>query len=330
VPEGDRLFDVINNYCYISAYFSNKKESRFTHPSKLILPFLLAFGANNKNMEEFSATNLVLRKNSKEALSYLKTVSNAYILSSSYEHHVRAMCREIGFPLENVYCTKVNMDKFNLSEKEKAKLKSLAWEIGGMSRIKISPNARSLKDLSSQDQATVKRLDKIFWNEIAKTKCKSFFTDIRLMGEADKLIAVQNLVTALSCSMEDVMYVGNDLSDVSAMKFIQANGGFVVSFAGEAATVRNAGVVVLSNDYAPIGVLADLFLRFGQPEASRVAGNFDKDVLWLTAAEQSLLNRLLALDAASWPKVRTVSEYNVETILSQVNEFRKTVQATNM
>jgi energy-converting hydrogenase A subunit R len=330
VPDGDRVFGVINKYCHINANFSNKKDINIAHPSKLVLPFLLAFGANNKNLEEFCADNLVLCKNSKEALNYINNISNAYILSTDYEHHVRAICREAGFPLENVYCTRVNLDKINLSEKERSKLKSLAWEIGGMPSIRIPQNAKSIKDFSSQDQATIKRLDQLFWNEIAKTSCKRLFSDVRVMSVADKAIAVQNIVASLSCTLGDVMYVGNDVSDVTAMKLVSANNGFVVSFVGEASNVRNAGAAVLSNDYAPIGVLADLFLRFGQPEASRVAGNFDKDALWLTAVEPILLDRLLALNALDWPKIYTVSEWNVETIVNKVNEFKKTIKAISM
>ena len=125
------------------------------------------------------------------------------------------------------------------------------------------------------------------------------------------------------------MYVGNDASDVAAMRLVSANNGFVVSFVGEASNVRNAGVAVLSNDYVSIGVLADLFLRFGHPEASRVAGNFDKDALWLPNRADTA-DRLLALNAADWPKIYTVSEWNVDTIVSKVNEFKKTIKAMSI
>ena len=229
-------------------------------------------------------------------------------------------------PLEHTYCTKVNLENFELNEKEKSNLRSLAWEIGGMSPIKVPSNARSLEDLSSNDQATISRLDKIFRKEIAKIKnCKKLYSDVTILGEADKLSIVQDLGLLLSSSLENALYVGRDVTDVAAMKLIRAKGGLAISFNGTEAAVRNADIAVMSEDYAPIAVLADLFLRFGKAEATRVAGNFDKDTLWLTAADGTLLNRLLELHPTAWPKVYSVSEWNEEEVVSQANEYRKTI-----
>lgn len=330
LPDGDRVYNVINKYCYINANISKNRDTEYANPAKLILPFLIAFGASNKNLEEFCADNLILRENSKESLCYIKDISDAYILSADYEHHVRAICRQIGFPLENVYCTRVNLDKFGLSEKETSKLKSIVWELGGMPPIRIPQNAQSLKDFSNEDRATIKRLDHLFWDEVAKTSCKRLFSEVKVMGAVEKAIAVQNIVASVGCGVHDVMYVGNTASDVYVMKFVAGHNGFVVSFVGEASTVQNANVAILSNDYAPIGIMADLFLRFGKLEASRVAGNFDKDALWLTATEPTLLERLLTVNKLDWPKVYTVSEWNVKTIISNVYDFKKTDKALSI
>ncbi len=56
VPEGERVLEVIKEYCYINAHITHKKDKRITQPLKMILPFLVAFGANNKEAEEFAAS----------------------------------------------------------------------------------------------------------------------------------------------------------------------------------------------------------------------------------------------------------------------------------
>ena len=53
VPEGDRIFNAINKYCFTNAHFLHKKDVRDAQPLKLVLPFILAFGANNKSVEDF-------------------------------------------------------------------------------------------------------------------------------------------------------------------------------------------------------------------------------------------------------------------------------------
>ena len=326
VPEGDRVLDAIDSYCLINAQFTHKKDVHIAQPMKLVLPFLLAFGANNKSVEDFSCESLVLSDYCKESLNYIKDISNAFIFSTSYEHHLRAICKETGFPLENTISTKVNLDKFVLSEKEITKLKSIAWEIGGMTPMKIPSNATSIKEFSLQDQMTMKRLDQLFWGEVAKNNCKSIFSDVHVVTEADKANTVQTISNSLSSRLDEFMYVGSTATDVAPMKLIHSDGGFVVSLVGEPDTVRNSGITILSDNYAAIGVFADLFLRFGQAEAGRVAGNFDKNALWMTAVEPTMLNQVTDIDAKSWPKVFAVSEFSVETVVGKVEEYKKKAQ----
>jgi len=322
VPEGSRVYEIINRYSYVAARL-DQNDRRNKSTSKLVLPFLLAFYADNYKLEDFFVANLTLIKNSKETLNYLKGITNPYVFSGNYEHYSRAICKATGLPVENTFSTNVNLSSYSLSEKEKATLRGFAWEISGMPLIQIPSNIQSLKDLSRIDQATIRRLDKIFWKEIKKTDCKKIFTDVLELGAPEKSSVLLSLCNSLSASFKDVMYVGSDVTDVAAMKLVHDNGGLTVSFNGDLATVEFADIVVLSEDYAPIAVLADLFFRFGKKEAFRVAGSFEKDVLWLTAADSDLLNRMFELYPAAWPKVRIVSEYNKEDVLKIVAKFRE-------
>ena len=147
-----------------------------------------------------------------------------------------------------------------------------------------------------------------------------------MLGESEKVNFVQNLGISLSSSLEHVMYVGSDITDVAAMKLVQTSGGLAVSFNGNEATVRSADIAVLSDDYSPVSIFADLFLRFGKAEAARIAGNFDKDALWLTSVDPELLDRLFTLYPALWPKTYTVSEWNVEDVVNQIGHFGKKIQ----
>jgi energy-converting hydrogenase A subunit R len=326
IPEGDRVYDIINKYDYIHACLTKTREYTWGNTSKLVLPFLLAYDATNKTVEEFSASKLLLMRGSKETLKYVQKISEAFLLSTSYEHYVRALCRELGFPLENTYSPKINLDEYELSVKEKAKLKSLAWEIGGMPTINIPSNAKSLQDLSNRDQATVKRLDKIFWKEIAGTHCKRIFSDVNINGGSEKLNSVIEITNTLSASLSDVMYVGDNVADAEAMKNVKAKDGLSVSLNGDEAAVRNSEVAILSGNSAPITVLADIFFRFGKAEAMNIAGNFDKNALWRTPADPTSLDRLFALYPSNWPKFYIVTDWNVESIVNISNQFRKTVE----
>ncbi len=326
VPEGDRIYDILHKYDYIHACLEKTNDYTWGNASKIVLPFLLAFEATNKTLEEFSASKILLMKGIKETLKYTQKISETFLLSTSYEHYVRALCRELPFPLENTYCPKVNLDEIELSVKEKAKLKSLAWEIGGMPSINLPSNAKSLQDLSSRDQTTVKRLDKIFWKEIAGTYCKRIFSDVNINGGSEKLNSLIDITNTLSSPLSSVMYVGDNETDAESMKIVRANNGLSVSLNGNESAVRNAEIALLCGNTAPITVMADMFFRFGKAEVMNIAGNFDKNALWRTPADPIILDRLFELYPNNWPKLFIVTEWNVDSIVNLSNQFRKTVE----
>jgi energy-converting hydrogenase A subunit R len=330
VPEGDRVFSVLSKYDEVLANLEKGRNYAAGNTLKLVLPFLKAFDVNNRVMEEFSAANLVLLKGSKETLSDVRKISETFVVSTSYEHYIRAFCRAVSFPLENTYCTKLNLDEFEVTAKEKTKLRNFAWEIAGMPIINVPSNATSLHDLSSKEQETVKKLDKIFWKEISGMHCKGIFSDVGVLGAIEKAKAVREIVSMFSASAADVMYVGDSITDAQALNLVRAGGGLAVSINGDPFAVGSAEVAVLSDNSVAISILADLFLRLGKADALNGAGNWDRDFLWRSTVNPLLLDRLFGLFPKRLPKVQIVSEWNKESLAKESSEFRKTVQGESI
>ena len=106
---------------------------------KLILPFLKAYDVTDRRMREFSAQNLILIANSKDTLQHVRSIASAFIVSTSYEHYIKALCKALAFPYKNTYCTKLNIDKYAITQQEKMRLKEIAKEIAQMQMITIPP-----------------------------------------------------------------------------------------------------------------------------------------------------------------------------------------------
>jgi predicted HAD superfamily phosphohydrolase len=62
---------------------------------KLILPFFKAYGITDSQMEDFSAKNIILIANSKSTLNYMQKISDTFIVSTSYEHYIKALCKAV-------------------------------------------------------------------------------------------------------------------------------------------------------------------------------------------------------------------------------------------
>jgi energy-converting hydrogenase A subunit R len=326
VPNGDKLFTLISKYDDVLADVLKKPGYSAGSTLKLILPFLKAYDVTDRQMEEFSAHNLILIANSKDTLQHVRTIASAFIVSTSYEHYIKALCKALDFPYQNTYCTRLSIDKYSIAEQEKTRLKEMAKEIVQMSMLSIPPAAKLMEDFSSKDQETIKRLDKIFWNELASMNLGRIFSEVAPVGGGQKAEAIEDAVERLHAPLSDVMYVGDSITDVEAFRLVRDNGGLTVSFNGNNYAVKNAEIAVLSENSIVTAIIADLFCKHGKQQTLQVLKNWNSKTLRKSAVSQPLLDRFLALYPTALPKVQIVTAQNMETIVKESSEFRKKVR----
>jgi energy-converting hydrogenase A subunit R len=327
VPNGGKLFTVVSKYDDVLADVLKKPDYTAGSTLKLILPFLKAYDVSDAQMEEFSAQNLILIANSKDTLQHVKAVASAFIVSTSYEHYIKALCKAVDFPYQNTYCTKLSMDKYAVTEQEKTRLKEIAQEISQMQMITIPPEAKTVEDFSATDQETIERLDKIFWSEIAGMNIGRFFSEVTTVGGSEKAAAIKDATAKLNVPVEDVMYVGDSITDVEAFQFVREKGGLTVSFNGNDYAVRNAEFAVMSENSVVTAVIADVFCRQGKQAALKLVENWNLESLEHNGVVSlSLLDHLFTLHPQTLPKVQIVTAENMETIAKKSSEFRKKVR----
>ncbi|MEM1588414.1 MAG: hypothetical protein QXL90_05110, partial [Candidatus Bathyarchaeia archaeon] len=206
IPNGENFFAVVSSYDDVLAYIVKKKGYKAGDTLKLILPFLKAYGATNEAIEDYSRKNILLMPKAKEALTYIKEVMPVYIVSTSYEPYVKAVCETLNFPIENVYCTKLNIDKYKLREDEAEKLRKLSLEISQMTPIRIPDKASSLKDFSIKDREAIKRLNEIFWKELPAMKAYKIIKEVNPIGGFEKANAVKEILKKNKSKFSETIY----------------------------------------------------------------------------------------------------------------------------
>jgi energy-converting hydrogenase A subunit R len=327
VPNGGKLFTLISKYDDVLADVLKKPDYTAGSTLKLILPFLKAYEVTDAQMEELSAQNLILVANSRETLKHVRTVASAFIVSTSYEHYIKALCQALDFPYENTYCTKLSIDKYAVSENEKMRLKEIAKEIAQMPMIAIPPTAKRIEDFSIVDKETIERLDEAFWSEIASMSVGRVFSEVTTVGGSQKASSIKDAVAKLQVPMEDIMYVGDSITDVEAFKLVRENGGLTVSFNGNNYAVRKAEISVLSENNLVTAVIADVFCNQGKQAVLDLVKKWNLESLEINrAVNASLLDRFLSLHPQTLPKVQIVTAENMETITKKSSEFRKKVR----
>jgi len=325
VPNGDRLFTAISRYDDILAELFRRPNYNAGDTLKLILPFLKAYEVTDEKMRGFAAKHLVLVPDVKKTLQHIRKLSQAFIVSTSYEHYIIALCQSIEFPFENTYCTRVNLDEYSLGKNEKIRLKQLAQEIAEMVVPEISLGAASSKDLDEQTRTIIHRLDEIFF-EIAAMESGRIYIKTKPVGGAGKAEAIKDIVQKRRVMLSDLVYFGDSITDEEAFKLVRENGGLTVSFNGNQHAVESAEIAVLSRTSIVTAVLAEAFIKSGRSGTLALVQNWNHEELEKSQVSQPLVERLFHSDADELPKVKIITRENMKVLAEESAQFRKRVR----
>jgi len=329
IPNGEKFFSNISKYDDVMADVLEKPGYSAGSTLRLLLPFFKAYSISDSEMEAFSAQNIVLIANSQTTLQHVQEISDAFIVSTSYEHYIKELCKAVDFPYENTYCTRVSLDKIPITPQEKDRLRTLAKEITQMHLIDIPQDAETVEDFSNRDIATIQRLDEIFWSEIPPMIVGKFLKVVTVGGE-QKAASIRDASKRLHVGLADVMYVGDSITDVQAFRLVRENGGLSVSFNGNFYAVKNAEVAVQSESNLVTGVIADLFCRLGKEQTLKALGSWSIETLEQSDVKGALLKQLFKVYRDCLPKVQIVTAENMETITKESIVFRKKVRGVNI
>ena len=325
VPKGDRLFTLISRYDDVLADVVKKLGYKAGDTLKLILPFLRAYGATDDLLKEYSSQNVLLVPGADETLKYVNSLMPSFIVGTSYEQYITSLCDIIKFPKENTYCTRLDIDKYRLSEEEIVKLKNICEEISLMPMIEVPEIAVSMDSFPKESKATVQRLDEIFWKEVSNMQAGKMFKEVNPVGGFEKANAVKDIVKKTNVSLSDVIYVGDSITDVDPFRLVRKAGGLTVSFNGNRYAVREAEIAVMSHHTDITTVLADVFNRFGKQKVLELVENWYLNAL-RPLCDLSLFRKFRTLYPEKAPIIKRITADNMDKISIESSIFRKTVR----
>jgi energy-converting hydrogenase A subunit R len=327
VENGERLFRALNRYEEVLAHIVRKDGIKAGDTLRLVLPFLKAYGATDSTLLRLSREGLKVVPGAGKTMRYVQEFMSSFVVSTSYEHYVGVACEEIGFPFENAFCTRLSMDMYDVDEGEMRTLRKMAQEIVRMPLIDLSPSARSVRDLSPDDRLIVRRLEDIFWTEMADLRSYQLLSQVNPVGGDEKATSVVEICKRLSVPLEDCMYVGDGVTDARALQVVRRSGGLAISFNGNAHALREADLAVISENTIVTSMLAELFYRSGRDGVLENAAAWDYDSLRSSGmVDEYLLRECARLFPSSLPTVAHINKDNLPELLRTSLEQRRRVR----
>jgi energy-converting hydrogenase A subunit R len=326
IPGGQHFFAVVSKYDDYWADIEKRPGYKAGDTLKLILPFLKVFGVTDEGIRQFSKEHLLLVPEAKEALQEIGAQLEAFIISTSYKPYIDALCEVTGFPEDQTYSTQMSLDQYSLKNEERERLTLLAKEIQEMEMMDWLEEAKGLKDLSSRDQKTIQKLDKIFWREIKQMTIGKILSEVNPVGGEEKANAVLLSLKRTGNRLEEVMYVGDSITDVEAFNLVKSGGGVTLSFNGNRYALRSAEVACMSPHAFILAVFADAFRKGGKKGFMEIVDRWEAASLTSFGIDPRLSKRLESLAYGEAPKVYRVTDGNRAKLIQESEAFRKKVR----
>jgi len=322
IPEGGEFFAKLSKYDDFLADIAEKPGYKAGDTLRLILPFFKAYGITDAGIREFSERNILLVPGADTALEYIRSIMPAFIISTSFRPYINAMCDTIGFPVENTYCTELAIDDYHIPEAEIRYLKGLHDEILALPGIEIPASASVLEDLDNGSIQCIERLDRIFWEEFPGTASGKLLEDINPIGGYEKAEAIKKSCERTGVELWDVMYAGDSITDMEAMKLVRGAGGIAVSFNGNRYAIESADVACLSSNALILAALAFRFMEDGPESILNLASVWEseKDAL------ENMMKQSLPAFSVEGTNLYLISDSDRDELVSRSEKFRKTVR----
>ena len=240
IDNGGELFKILSLYDDYLVDEVKKPNYKAGNTLLLILPFFLVENIKNRDMIEFSRNNIFTVSESKFLLDYLKERMNTYIVSTSYGQYIEALANYMDFPFENTFYTKVDVDALDITDGEISKI------IGFKDQILENPEDYEL-------------FDSIFFNEIPKMGFYDLIKEVDVIGGEGKKLAIDKIIDNDSIDINEILYIGDSITDVEPLRFARDHDGISISFNGNIYPLKEAEIAIISPSAITTAVIANIY-----------------------------------------------------------------------
>jgi energy-converting hydrogenase A subunit R len=276
--KGRKIFELLSRYDDVIS-LEGRKGYEPGDTLALILPFLDLYGLGEEDVARVSERAKVIR-GAPELISFLRREGwLTYIISTSYHPHAYNIAKMVGVPRKNVYCTKL--------------------------RLSSNPEARKLTENVERELLKVRGeedmislLDSFYWEKLPRAGY-NVLEKMRVIGGSRKTDALMEIAKNAGKNLEEVVAVGDSITDFKMLEKVREEGGVALVFNGNEYAIPYANVSLASLDLRFLYLITSAF-----PDTDSVLSTAEK---WELLSE-GLPFSIHCLSGASRRKIERVIE----------------------
>lgn len=317
IDDGDELFKVLSLYDDYLADVVKKENYKAGNTLKLILPFFACENLTNRDMVEFSRSNIYSVRDSKFLLSYLKKAMNIYIVSTSYGQYIEAVSNYMDVDFKNTFYTDVDVDVLNLNDEEIEKI-------------------GQFKKLILENPDDYELFDDIFFNQITKMGIYEKIKDIEVVGGEGKKLAIDKIIERDGIDINNMLYIGDSITDVEPLQFARKNNGISISFNGNEYPLKVAEIAIVSPSAVTTAVIANIYAKYDKNKVLRFIEDYnDSDDLKVLFGQYDIDLEIRekffeVFENKDYPIIQTVTDENYEDVLKSSKHMRNNIRGQDI
>lgn len=317
IENGDELFKTLSLYDDFLVDVVKKENYMAGNTLKLILPFFVLENLKNDDLINFSKDNIYSVRDSKFLLKFLKDCMNTYIVSTSYGQYIEALSNYMEFPFENTYYTDVDVDSLYLNEEELSKIEKFK------NRILENPTDYEL-------------FDEIFFTEIPKMSIYEKIKEIDVVGGLGKKLAIDDIIENDKIDINQMLYIGDSITDVEPLQFARENDGISISFNGNEYPLKVAEIAIVSPSAIATAVIANIYSDSDKSNVLKFINQYNSQENIEKLLDEFSINKeikekfLEVFNNNNYPIIKLINNENYEEILKESVYMRNNIRGEDI
>ena len=316
IEDGGELFKILSLYDDYLVDIVKKENYKAGNTLKLILPFFVVENLKNRDFVEFSKNNIYAVSDSKFLLSYLKEAMNTYIVSTSYGQYIEAVSNYMQVPFENTFYTKVDVDSLVLSDEEISKIKEF-------------------KDMILKNPEDYELFDDIFFKQITKMQIYEKIKEIDVVGGEGKKSAIEKIIKRDGINVNQMLYIGDSITDVEPLEFAKNNDGISISFNGNEYPLNAAEIAIVSKSAIATAVVANVYADNDKRTVLKFIKDYnnsnDNEKLFDDyKINEDIKKEFFSIFDEDYPIIQIITDENYDDLLTKSKAMRNNIRGEDI
>jgi len=316
IDNGGELFKILSLYDDYLVDIVKKQNYKAGNTLKLILPFFVVENLSNEDMVEFSKNNIYSVSDSKLLLKYLKEAMNTYIVSTSYGQYIEAVSNYMEVPFKNTFYTNVDVDSLELNDDEMQKI-------------------IEFKDMILNNPEDYELFDDIFFNQISKMGIYENIKSIEVVGGEGKKLAIDEIIRRDGINADEMLYIGDSITDVEPLEFARKNNGVSISFNGNEYPLKVAEIAIVSPSAIATAVIANVYAENDKDKVLEFIDDYNsydeiEKLFDDYNIDDEIKDKFFTVFTEEYPLIQIVNDDNYEDILKISKEMRNNIRGQDI